>query len=148
MRIKTTPTKSRKRTPIKSINFGGSVVSEGNFSNKPSNPFSNAPSAIGINIAPVGRTAASHAPTFRAIKEEVPQLAHFYDEILTIEQLLDLDIMMPPSYPPSAIDGGPRAASGFTSMNVTPSKADYTKSTFEDFTDFGSYLNKRDAQRV
>ena len=55
---------------------------------------------------------------------------------------------MPPSYPPSAIDGGPRAASGFTSMNVTPSKADYTKSTFEDFTDFGSYLNKRDAQRV
>jgi len=80
MRIKTTPTKSRKRTPMKNINFGGgmgnsSVITEGAFSNKPTTPnvFSNAPSAFATN------------------------LTHFYDEILLIDQLLDLDNLAPPS---------------------------------------------------
>ena len=165
MRIKTTPTKSRhsrsrNRTPIK-INFGtgmagtaggNSVVSGGGFSNKPTNVFSNAPSSIGLgNIEPVGRTANNvnaPAPTFTPTKQVVTKsaLAHFYDEILTIDQLLDLDVMVPPSYPPSAI-GTPRPASGFTSLNATPTKAAYSKAMTQ-ITDFGPYLTKRAPNRV
>jgi hypothetical protein len=160
MRIKTTPTKSRhsrsrNRTPVK-INFGtgmaggtNSVVSGGGFSNKPTNVFSNAPSTVGLNIEPVGRMATNTpAPTFTPTKQVASKsnLAHFYDEILTIEQLLDLTVMIPPSYPPSAM-GTPRPASGFTSLNATPTKAAYSKAMTQ-ITDFGPYLTKRAPNRV
>lgn len=157
MRIKTTPTKSRKRTPVKSINFGTgmgntSVISGGNYSNKPSkqptNVFSNAPSATGFNIEPVGRMATDldlPPPTFTPTKQPIKDKVSFYDIILTIEELLDLKDLNPPSYPPSQI-GTPRPASGFTSLKHTPTKDQYTKA-MSHYTDF-SMLTKRGPNKV
>lgn len=155
MRIKTTPTKSRKRTPTKSINFGGnmnqSVVSGSAFSNKPStnNVFqtSNAPSVINMNLEPVGRTVDLPPPTFTPTKQVTAQstLKHFYDEILTIEQLLDLLDLEPPSHLVSQM-ATPRPASGFTSTKVTPTKGSrYSKTVFDDF---GPMLVKRSTRNV
>jgi hypothetical protein len=165
MRIKTTPTKSRtksqRRTPVKSINFGGgmgntSVVSGSAYSNKPStkNIFTNAPApsteAFGINLEPVGRTADVDIPppTFTPTKKAATTslLTQFYDEILTIQQLLDLDDLQPPSNEVSRL-ATPRPASGFTSLNATPTKAVYTKAQSY-YTDFGPYLAKRNPSRV
>jgi hypothetical protein len=148
MRIKTTPTKSRKRTPVKSMNLGGgSVVSGSAFSNKPSatNVFSNAPSALNLNLEPIGRMADVPPPTFTPTKQvktatNFGNLQHFYDEILAIDELLDLDNLEPPSNLVSQF-GTPRPASGFTSMKVTPTKGTYSRQSA--FTDFGPYLAKR-----
>lgn len=156
MRIKTTPTKSRKRTPMKSINFGGnmntSVVSGSAYSNKPStnNVFqtSNAPSALNLNLEPIGRTVDLPPPTFTPTKQVAARttLEHFYDEILTIEELLDLLDLSPPSNLVSQM-ATPRPASGFTSMKATPTKgAQYSSKTV--FNDFGPVLVKRSAKNV
>jgi hypothetical protein len=137
MRIKTTPTKSRNRTPVKSMPYGGSglgnqsVMSGGGYSNKPTNVFSNAPTAFDTDQH-VGRMVYDDyidlpPPTFTPTKNATNDgtLQHFYDEILTIEQLLDLKTLIIPSYPPSVI-GSPRPASGFISLNATPTKGAYT----------------------
>lgn len=164
MRIKTTPTKSRKRTPVKSINFGGgmgntSVVSGSAYSNKPSttnifattnNAPTNETNAFGINLEPIGRTADVDVPppTFTPTKQvaTTSKLTQFYDEILTIEQLLDLADLNPPSNLVSRLVT-PRPASGFTSLKHTPTKGVYTKSQSY-FNDFDSYLSKRNPERV
>lgn len=109
---------------------GGSVMSGGGYSNKPSNVFSNAPSTMGLDHQ-MGRIYNDDyldlpPPTFTPAKQANTTLAHFYDEILTIDELLDLKTFVIPSYPASVI-GGARPASGFTSVNVTPSKTLYTK---------------------
>jgi hypothetical protein len=157
MRIKTTPTKSRNRTPVKSVNYGAglgnqSVMSGGGYSNKPTNVFSNAPSTFDPDQH-VGRMAYDDyidlpPPTFTPTKTATNDgtLHHFYDEILTIEQLLDLKTFNLPSYPPSAM-ASPRPASGFVSLNATPTKGTYTKAQSV-MLDFGPYLTKRAVDKV
>lgn len=159
MRIKTTPNKSRNRTPVKGVNYGAglgnqSVMSGGGYSNKPSttNVFSNAPSAFDpdqhVGRMPYDDYIDLPPPTFTPTKNynNDGSLVHFYDEILTIEQLLDLKTFVIPSYPPSAI-GSPRPASGFVSLNATPSKGAYTKAHTV-ISDFGPFLSKRALDKV
>lgn len=55
--------------------------------------------------------------------------AHSVNDILSLEELLDLPSFFVDSYMPSVM-GGHRAPSGFTSVNVTPTK---------DFTVSGNY---------
>jgi hypothetical protein len=157
MRIKTTPTKSRNRTPTKSSYYGGAGnanVGSAGYSNQPTNVFSNPKAGIDDNFEGFGRMAEDSyvdlpPPTFTPTKQGLQQrdIQHFYDQILTIEELLDLDTLVIPSYPPSAI-GTPRPASGFTSHKVTPSKAVYTKAPFSYFSEVDSYLEKRPQEKI
>ncbi len=128
-----------------------SVMSGGGYSNKPTNVFSNAPTAFDTDQH-VGRMVYDDyidlpPPTFTPTKNATNDgtLQHFYDEILTIEQLLDLKTLIIPSYPPSVI-GSPRPASGFISLNATPTKGAYTQA--HSTLDFGPYLSKRSLDKV
>ena len=158
MRIKTTPTKSKNRTPTKSSYLGGGAgntsAQSAGYSNQPTNVFSNPKAGLDASFDGIGRMAEDSyidlpPPTFTPTKVfTLPNsLQHFYDEILTIDELLDLDTLVIPSYPPSAI-GTPRPASGFVSQNMTPVKAAYTKVPFSYYSEIDSYLEKRPQEKI
>lgn len=156
MRIKTTPTKSRNRTPTKSSVYGGAgnSTNSAGYTNQPTNVFSNPKAGLDTNYDSIGRMAEDSyidlpPPTFTPTKQSVfaRDLQHFYDEILTIEELLDLDTLVIPSYPPSII-GTPRPASGFVSQKMTPTKSAYTKAPFSYYSEIDSYLEKRPHEKV
>ena len=79
MRIKTTPTKSRNRTPTKSSYYGGAgnnSVASGGFSNQPTNVFSNPKAGIDENFEGFGRMAEESyidlpPPAFTPTKQAV-----------------------------------------------------------------------------
>jgi hypothetical protein len=155
MRIKTTPTKSRKVTPQKSSYFGGNQGSNSaGYSNQPTNVFSNPKAGLDNSFEGFGRIAEDSyidlpPPTFTPTKQAVlpRDIQHFYDEILTIEELLDLDNFVIPSYPPSVI-GTPRPASGFVSQKMTPTKGAYTAAPFSYYSEIDNYLEKRPQEKI